>query len=102
MWKRKIILFAAAVCAAAMLTGCAFRLTTGFGQDTVAKVNGDKIGMDSAMLLLSEMLKRDRALVELCDVLVAVYSGSAGGGTAYTVRYAQKNKRHVSIIKPLM
>lgn len=55
MWRRKIILFAAAVCAAAVLTGCGFRLTTGFGQDTLAKVNGDKIGMDSAMLLLSEM-----------------------------------------------
>lgn len=48
------------------------------------------------------MLKRDRALVELCDVLVAVYSGSSSGGTAYTVRYAQKNKRRVAAIKPIM
>lgn len=48
------------------------------------------------------MLKRDRALVDLCDVLVAVYSGSAGGGTAYTVRYAKKTKRRVSEIRPIM
>lgn len=48
------------------------------------------------------MLKRDRALVELCDVLVAVYSGSTGGGTAYTVRYALKSKRCVAAIRPIM
>lgn len=54
MLRRKIILFAA-LCAAAAFTGCGVRLTTGFGQDTLAKVANDKIGMDYAMLLLSEM-----------------------------------------------
>lgn len=34
------------------------------------------------------MLKRDRALVDLCDILVAVFDGQKGG-TAYTVDYAK-------------
>ena len=47
------------------------------------------------------MLKRDRALVELCDVLVAVFDGKPGG-TKYTVDYAAKKGRKTSLIPPLM
>lgn len=47
------------------------------------------------------MLKRDRALVELCDILVAVYSGTSGGGTAYTVGYANQKARKLVIIPPV-
>lgn len=46
------------------------------------------------------MLKRDRALVELCDVLVAVYNGKPGG-TRYTVNYARKSGRKVIELDPI-
>lgn len=46
------------------------------------------------------MLKRDRALVELCDVLVAVFDGKKGG-TKYTVDYAKKVSKKVVVI-PLL
>ena len=46
------------------------------------------------------MLKRDRALVDLCDVLVAVFDGTKGG-TKYTVEYAQKMHKRVIIIPPM-
>lgn len=47
------------------------------------------------------MHKRDRALVDLCDVLVAVYSGSVRGGTAYTVSYANQKARKLVIVPPV-
>ena len=46
------------------------------------------------------MLKRNRTLVELCDVLVAVFDGKQGG-TAYTVNYAQKKGRKVMLVPPM-
>lgn len=45
------------------------------------------------------MHRRNRALVELCDVLVAVYDGKSGG-TGYTVNYAEKLHRKIIIIPP--
>ena len=38
------------------------------------------------------MLRRNRAMVERCDRLISVWDGS-GGGTAATIRYAQKSGR---------
>lgn len=46
------------------------------------------------------MLKRDRALVDLCDVLVAVFNGTKGG-TKYTVEYAEKKHKKVIVIPPI-
>ena len=46
------------------------------------------------------MLKRDRALVEMCDVLVAVFDGTKGG-TKYTVGYAEKKHKKVIVIPPI-
>ncbi len=46
------------------------------------------------------MLKRDRALVEMCDVLIAVFDGTKGG-TKYTVDYANKKMKKVIIIPPM-
>ncbi|MDE7229225.1 MAG: DUF1273 domain-containing protein [Oscillospiraceae bacterium] len=43
------------------------------------------------------MHKRDRALVDMCDVLVAVYDGKEGG-TKYTVEYAKKQGRKTIIL----
>lgn len=36
------------------------------------------------------MQERNRALVDASDICVAYYNGMPNGGTAYTVRYAQK------------
>lgn len=46
------------------------------------------------------MLKRNRALVELCDVLVAVYDGKRGG-TRYTVNFAKKSGKITILIAPM-
>lgn len=46
------------------------------------------------------MFRRNRALVDMCDVLVAVYDGKSGG-TKYTVDYARKQGREVFEISPL-
>lgn len=46
------------------------------------------------------MLERNRFLVEHSAKLLAVYNGEYRGGTAATVRYAEKLKREISIINP--
>lgn len=43
------------------------------------------------------MHKRDRAIVDMCDVLLAVYDGK-DGGTKYTVEYAKKKGRSTIIL----
>ncbi len=45
------------------------------------------------------MLKRDRALAELCDILTAIFDGKPGG-TKYTIDYARKLHRKIVIIPP--
>lgn len=46
------------------------------------------------------MLERNRYMVDHANYLLAVCDGSAKGGTAYTVRYAQEKKRGVISIHP--
>lgn len=46
------------------------------------------------------MMKRNRALVELCDILVAVFDGSKGG-TMQTVNYAKSKKRKIEMLTPM-
>ncbi len=46
------------------------------------------------------MMKRNRALVELCDLLLAVYDGKPGG-TKHTVDHAAKLGRKTIIISPM-
>lgn len=46
------------------------------------------------------MHKRNRALVELCDILLAVYDGKSGG-TKYTVDYAGKCGKKTIIVPPM-
>ena len=46
------------------------------------------------------MMKRNRALVELCDLLIAVYDGKPGG-TKHTVDYAAKCRKKTIVIPPL-
>lgn len=45
------------------------------------------------------MFERNRRLVDMCDLLLAVYNGKSGG-TKYTVEYAQKRGRKVIAIDP--
>ncbi len=45
------------------------------------------------------MHKRNRALVDICDVLVAVYDGQSGG-TKFTYEYAQKCGRKIITLPP--
>lgn len=47
------------------------------------------------------MLDRNRFLVNHADILLAVYNGERRGGTATTVRYAQKMGREIIMIDPL-
>ena len=46
------------------------------------------------------MLERNRYLVDHAACLLAVYNGERRGGTAMTVRYAQKLGRKIIIIEP--
>lgn len=46
------------------------------------------------------MQKRNIALVDLCDVLVAVYDGKSGG-TMQTVNYAKSSGKKTIIISPV-
>lgn len=46
------------------------------------------------------MLERNRYLVNHAKYLLAVYDGSHVGGTAYTVNYARKKQREITVIHP--
>ena len=46
------------------------------------------------------MLDRNRFLVEHASSLLAVYNGEQRGGTAATIRYAQKRGRKIIVIDP--
>ncbi len=47
------------------------------------------------------MLERNRFLVDHAAALLAVYNGERRGGTAATVRYAQRMDREVTVIDPI-
>lgn len=47
------------------------------------------------------MLDRNRFLVNHADCILAVYNGVWRGGTAATVRYAQKMGREMIVIDPV-
>lgn len=47
------------------------------------------------------MLDRNRRLVDLADILLAVYDGKPAGGTAATVRYARKQQKEIICIEPI-
>ena len=46
------------------------------------------------------MLDRNRFLIEHASILLAVYNGERRGGTAATMRYAQKLGREIIVIDP--
>lgn len=47
------------------------------------------------------MLDRNRRLVDVAGVLLAVYNGERRGGTAATIRYARKLGRNIVILDPI-
>ena len=47
------------------------------------------------------MLERNRFLVDHAAALLAVYNGERRGGTAATMRYAQKRGREIVVIHPI-
>ena len=47
------------------------------------------------------MLERNRFLVDHAAALLSVYNGERRGGTAATVRYAQKMGREIIVIDPI-
>ena len=47
------------------------------------------------------MLERNHFLVDHASILLAVYNGERRGGTAATLRYAQKMGREIIVIDPL-
>ncbi|WP_300749355.1 SLOG family protein [uncultured Oscillibacter sp.] len=47
------------------------------------------------------ILDRNRFLVEHAATLLAVYNGEQRGGTAATIRYAQKMSREIMVINPI-
>lgn len=47
------------------------------------------------------MMERNRRLVDLSSVLLAVYDGQPSGGTAATIRYAQGQKKRIIRIDPI-
>lgn len=47
------------------------------------------------------MLDRNHRLVEAAGLLLAVYNGERGGGTAATVRYARKLERKIILLDPV-
>ena len=47
------------------------------------------------------MLDRNRFLIEHAAALLAFYNGERRGGTAATMRYAQKMGREIIVIDPI-
>ena len=47
------------------------------------------------------MLERNRFLVKHASTLLAVYNGERRGGTAATMRYAQRMGREIIVIDPI-
>ena len=46
------------------------------------------------------MLTRNRFMVDNSERVIAIWNGSARGGTSYTVRYAKQEKKEIHLIRP--
>ena len=46
------------------------------------------------------MFERNRYLVDHAEHLLAVYNGKSTGGTSYTVKYAKKLNKNITVIHP--
>ena len=75
-----------------------------WGEKLQVRYNGiltrcDKIITTSPRYETGCMLKRNRALVDMCDILVAVFDGSRGG-TYQTVNYAKSRRKKTVMLTP--
>lgn len=75
-----------------------------WGEELKARYNGilarcDKVITISPCYDTECMKKRNMALVDSCDVLIAVFDGSRGG-TYQTVNYAKFRHKQMVILKP--
>lgn len=75
-----------------------------WGEELQARYNGilarcDKIITTSPQYEKGCMAKRNKALVELCDIIIAVFEGSRGG-TMQTVNYAKDKHKKIVMLKP--
>lgn len=75
-----------------------------WGEKLIARYNGilarcDKIITTSPRYEKGCMAKRNRALVDACDILVAVFDGSRGG-TMQTVNYAKTVHKKTVMLNP--
>lgn len=75
-----------------------------WGEALQSRYNGilarcDKIITTSPHYENGCMQKRNRALVDLCDILVAVFDGSRGG-TMQTVKYAKDKRKNIVMLNP--
>lgn len=61
----------------------------------------DKSLVTSPRYVRGCMQKRNRALVDMCDVLVAVFDGKSGG-TMQTVNYAKSKGRKIFSVSPTL
>lgn len=46
-------------------------------------------------------LIRNREIIDRCDILFACYDGRKTGGTFYTIKYAQKKYKPVTVLCPI-
>lgn len=50
---------------------------------------------------VESLLKRDRYVVDQCQILVAIFTGEWNTGTGHTIKYAQKMNKPIIYINPL-
>lgn len=78
-----------------------------WGSDTQCRYNNLITAVDNVVFVSKTgyyngcMQKRNRYLVDNCDLLLAVFDGKAGG-TMKTVEYAKKQSRRLVVIDPTL
>ena len=80
------------------------------GVDTIAARAAEAAGLQSTVLspdrekypgklIFRAYMERNRAIVDACDLLLAVWDGKSRG-TSYTIGYARKQGKPVFVVRP--
>ncbi len=106
MWCAEIVLELKKIYPNIKLTAIIPCRTQTNGWTDAEKRRYDKIlGECAAVVCVSEsytkscMMKRNRALVNCCDLLIAVFDGQKGG-TANTISYARSKAKEIITVSP--